>query len=195
MIWSQVPREMLQVLFFASWINSTTYIISRVRIVLSSHNTQIMLLVIHFLQHRHPHACWQVYKDAVAAWVLVAARWPALISCSPERWGRGSPGYCPLSLSDAWLVWKINTLTRAEVRGCTSSDMFISRWHTGFKGHHKSDILKWNNNIYVQIVCGWDHVEMVLIKLAYKWLPIYGQLKTPRLFTKCFLLTPLPFKY
>lgn len=73
--------------------------------------------------------------------------------------------------------------------------MFISRWHTGLKGHHQSDILKWNNNIYVQIVSWWDHVEMVLIKLAYKCLPIYRQLKMPRLFTKCFLLTLSPFKY
>lgn len=26
-----------------------------------------MVLVIHFLVHIHPIACWQVYKDAVAA--------------------------------------------------------------------------------------------------------------------------------
>lgn len=80
-------------------------------------------------------------------------------------------------------------------QGCTTSDMFISRWHTGCKGHHQSDILKWNNNIYVQIVSWWDHVETVLIKLAYKWLPIYRQLKMPRLCTKCFLLTLSPSKY
>lgn len=128
-------------------------------------------------------------------WVLGAARWLTLISCSPEPRSPRVPGYRPLSLSAAWLVWKINTLTRAEVWGCTSSDMFISRWHTGFKGHPKSDILKWNNNIYVQIVYWWDHVEMVLIRLAYKWWLIYGQLKMPCLFTKCFLLTLSPFKY
>lgn len=122
-------------------------------------------------------------------WVLGAARWPTLISCSPEWWSPGSPGYCRLSPVGACLVWKINTLTRAEVWSCTSSDMFISGWHTGFKGHHKSDILKWNNNIYAQIVCWWDHVEMVFIKLAYKWLPIYRQPEMPRLFTKCVLLT------
>lgn len=127
-------------------------------------------------------------------WVLGAARWPTLISCSPEWWSPGSPGYCRLSRVGAWLVWKMNTLTRAEVWSCTSSDMFISRWHTGRKGHHKSDILKGSNNIYAQIVCWWDHVEMVLIKLAYKWLPIYRQPKMPRLFTKCCLLALfLPF--
>lgn len=108
MIWSQVAREMLKVLFFPSWINSTMYIISCVRIVLSSHKTQIMVLVIHFLEHRHPHVCWQVYKDAVAAVVLGAARWPALISCSPERWSPGGSGYCPLSLPDAGLVFREN---------------------------------------------------------------------------------------
>lgn len=128
-------------------------------------------------------------------WVLGAARWPTLISCSPEWWSPGSPGYCRLSRVGAWLVWKMNTLTRAEVWSCMSSDMFISRWHTGCKGHHKSDILKGSNNIYAQMVCWWDHVEMVLIKLAYKWLPIYRQPKTPRLFTKCYLLALfLPFK-
>lgn len=84
------------------------YIISCVRIVLSSRKTQIMVLVIHFLEHRHPHACWQVYKDAVAAAVLGAARWATLISCSPERWSPGVSGYCPLSLPDAGLVFQEN---------------------------------------------------------------------------------------
>lgn len=114
---AQVPGERLKVGFPApppNWINSPMYIISCVRRVLSSHQTQIMVLVIHFLEHRHPHACWQVYKDAVAAVVLGAARWPTLISCSPERWSPGVSGYCPLSPPDAGLVWKINTLTRAE---------------------------------------------------------------------------------
>lgn len=74
--------------------------------------------------------------------VLGAARCRTLISCSPERWSLGVSGYCPLSLPDAGLVWKINTLTRAEGPGLHIFDMFISRWHTGFKGQHQSDILK-----------------------------------------------------